>query len=391
MHSKKIWVLLEKDKNLFSHCPLMYIQRTLYPILQNYLEKKKVIILYGARQVGKTTLAKELFKNQKYLYLNGDEYTTRQMLWDFSKIGLEKIVTGWDCILFDEAQKMKDIGTLLKIIHENFPEKKLIATWSSSFELANRINEPLTWRKYEFTLYPFSIEEISQNYNFIELSSKIDDCLITGMYPEIIVDYDSQSLKNLVNSYVYKDVLTFEKIKKSDELIKLLQLLAFQIGSEVSYYELWQQCGLNSKTVEQYIQILEQAFIIFRLSSYTYNQRNAIKKKKKIYFWDLWVRNMLINNLNPVNLRNDLGGIWENFVIVEMIKKMHNHLENVSFYFWKDQKAELDFIVSMNGELKGYEIKYTRNKGKNYQYIKNTLNLASLEIINKANVWDFIR
>lgn len=368
----------------------MYIQRTLYSVIQKYLQKNKVIILYGARQVGKTTLAKELFKDQKYLYLNGDEYTTRQILGDISKIGLQKIVAWWDYLIFDEAQKIKDMGTILKIIHEDFPEKKIIATGSSSFELANQVNESLTGRKYEFTLYPLSIEELSQNFNFIEMSSKLNECMITGMYPEIVVDYDDQSLKNLVNSYVYKDVLTFEKIKKSDELMKLLQLLAFQIGSEVSYYELGQQCGLNSRTVEQYIQILEQAFILFRLPSYTFNQRNAIKKKKKIYFRDLWVRNMLINNLNPLTLRNDIGGLWENFVIVEYLKKMHNHLENANVYFWKDPKAELDFIVSMNGELKWYEIKYTRNKSKNYQYIKDTLNLTSLEVINRENFLDFI-
>ena len=378
-----LWILFEKSI-------VMYIQRTLYSVIQKYLQKNKVIILYGARQVGKTTLAKKLFKDQKYLYLNGDEYTTRQILGDISKIGLQKIVAWWDYLIFDEAQKIKDMGTILKIIHENFPEKKIIATGSSSFELANQVNESLTGRKYEFTLYPLSIEELSQNFNFIEMTSKLNECMITGMYPEIIVDYDDQSLKNLVNSYVYKDVLTFEKIKKSDELMKLLQLLAFQIGSEVSYYELGQQCGLNSRTVEQYIQILEQAFILFRLPSYTFNQRNAIKKKKKIYFRDLWVRNMLINNLNPLTLRNDIGGLWENFVIVEYLKKMHNHLENANVYFRKDPKAELDFIVSVNGELKWYEIKYTRNKSKNYQYIKDTLNLTSLEVINRENFLDFI-
>ena len=368
----------------------MHIKRTLYQTLQYYLEKKKVIIVYWARQVWKTTLAKEIFKDKKYLYINWDEYTTRQMLWDVSKVWLEKLVTGRDYIIFDEAQKINDIGTILKIIHENFPEKRIIATWSSSFELANKINEPLTWRKYEFTLYPLSVEEVSNNFNLIEMSSKIDDFLILWMYPEIVADYDKQSLKNLVNSYVYKDVLTFEKIKKSDELVKLLQLLAFQIGSEVSYNELGQQCWLNSRTVEQYIQILEQSFIIFRLPSYTFNQRNAIKKKKKIYFRDLGVRNTLINNINPIHLRDDIGGLWENFVIVELLKKMNNHLEDASVYFWKDKKAELDFIVSMNWELKWYEIKYTRNKSKNYQYIKDSLNLTSLEIINRDNIFDFI-
>ena len=331
--------------------------------------------MYWARQVWKTTLAKELFKDKKYLYINWDEYTTRQMLSDVSKVWLEKLVAGREYIIFDEAQKINDIGTILKIIHENYPEKKIIATWSSSFELANSINEPLTWRKYEFKLYPLSVEEISKNFNFIEMSSKIDDFLVIWMYPEIVADYDKESLKNLVNSYVYKDVLTFEKIKKSDELVKLLQLLAFQIGREVSYNELGQQCWLNSRTVEQYIQILEQSFIVFRLPSYTFNQRNAIKKKKKIYFRDLWVRNTLINNLNPINLRDDIGGLWENFVIVELLKKMNNHLEDASVYFRKDQKAELDFVVSMNWELKWYEIKYARNKSKNYQYIKDSLNL----------------
>ena len=346
--------------------------------------------MYWARQVWKTTLAKELFKDKKYLYINWDEYTTRQMLSDVSKVWLEKLVAGRDYIIFDEAQKINDIGTILKIIHENYPEKKIIATGSSSFELANSINEPLTWRKFEFKLYPLSVEEISKNFNFIEMSSKIDDFLVIWMYPEIVADYDKESLKNLVNSYVYKDVLTFEKIKKSDELVKLLQLLAFQIGSEVSYNELGQQCWLNSRTVEQYIQILEQSFIIFRLPSYTFNQRNAIKKKKKIYFRDLWVRNTLINNLNPINLRDDIGGLWENFVIVEFLKKMNNHLEDASVYFRKDQKAELDFVVSMNWELKWYEIKYARNKSKNYQYIKDSLNLTSLEVINKENIFEFI-
>jgi len=368
----------------------MYIERQITKIIKSYLQKNKIIILYWARQVWKTTLAKEIFSDKNYLYINWDEIDIQQRFLDITKSNIDSIVTKNNYIIIDEAQKIKNIGTILKIIHDYYPDKKIIATWSSSFDLANIINEPLTWRKIEFSLFPFSISELKNFYNPLELPSKIKQSLITWLYPEIITSQDPEILYELANNYLYKDILSFNKIKKSDYLVKLLQSLALQIGNEVSFNELWEQCGLHPDTVEQYIQLLEQSFIIFRLTPYTTNQRTWIKKLKKIYFRDLWIRNTIIWNLNPIELRNDVGWLWENFVIAELIKNMKNKKAWDNCYFWRDGKSEIDLLIAKNWELHWYEIKYSKERWKNTKYINEKIKLDSYQIINKDNILDFI-
>lgn len=368
----------------------MFIKRQVQQLIKSYLEKDKIIILYWARQVGKTTLAKKIFEWKDYLYINWDELENRIMFSKISKIDIEHIIWNWKYIIFDEAQRIKNIWIILKIIHDNFPQKKIIATWSSSFDLANTVNEPLTGRKLEFQLFPFWIKEINHHINQLEISSKIEQYMITWLYPNIILDYDEKSLKDLANNYVYKDILTFDKIKKSDAIVKLLQSIALQIWNEVSYNELWEQCNLNPKTVEQYIQILEQAFIIFRLQPYTTNQRTWIKKLKKIYFWDLWIRNAIINNINPVWLRNDIWWIRENFAIVEILKDRINKWEINNYYFRRDGGSEIDLLINKNWKLHWFEMKYTKNKWKNFNFIKQKLELETFDIVNKDNILNYI-
>lgn len=369
----------------------MFIERNITQDILKYMEKHKIIIVYWARQVWKTSLVKHILEWKNYLYINWDDFDIQQQLKNPNVTKIWSILWNSEYIIIDEAQRIENIWITLKIINDNFPQKYLIATWSSSFDLANKVNEPLTWRKIEFKLYPFSISELGKIYPNIELSRLIEQWMITGLYPDIVTNYDAIYLKELVNSYVYKDILSFDNIKKSDWIVKLLQSLALQIWNEVSYNELWKQCGLSSKTVEQYINILEQAFIIFRLQTYTKNPRTWIKKLKKIYFWDLWIRNMIINNVNPWYLRNDVWWIRENFVISEIIKNNNNKGLYYNYYFWRDWNKELDLISEKDWEIRWYEIKYTKKEMKNYTYIKDNLNLTELSVINKENILDYIK
>ena len=368
----------------------MNIERQLKSLVQSEIQMNKIIIIYWARQVGKTTLAKDLFDWKNYLYLNWDDFNVQQSFLEITKSSIENIIMNNDYIIIDEAQRIKNIGLILKIMYDYHPEKRIIATWSSSFDLANVVNEPLTWRKFEYNLLPFSITELKALYSPVELSSKIKQFMVTWLYPEVVTSQNPNVLHRLANSYLYKDIFTFDRIKKSDAIVKLLQSLAFQIGSEVSYNELWEQCWLNPKTVEQYIEILEQSFVIFRLSPYTLNQRTWIKKLKKIYFWDLWIRNAIINNLNPLSLINDIWWLWENFAIVELIKSMKNKWEWNNYYFWRDGKSEIDLIVSNNGKLYGYEFKYSKDKWKNLKFINEKIALDSYHIVNNSNIFDFL-
>lgn len=368
----------------------MYIQRAIMPYIKNYLDKNKIIIIYWARQVGKTTIAKEVFKWKDYRYLNGDDIRVQKLFEEQTETALSEIVKWYDYIIVDEAQRIKNIWIKLKIIHESYPEKKIIVTGSSSLDLANSVNEPLTWRKFELILHPFSVSELLQQKAVINVEDNLNQWMITWLYPDSVLNYDENLLYDLVNNYTYKDILIFDKIKKSENLIKLLKALALQIWNEVSYRELWEMANLNPKTVEQYVQILEQAFIIFRLQPYTLNERTGIKKLRKIYFRDLWIRNALINNLNPIDLRTDVWHIWENFVIVEFLKKMNNTLDHSSCYFWRDWWKEVDFLVMKGGNLYWYEIKHKSDRWKNFNYIKEQLNLTTFEVVNKSNFTSFI-
>lgn len=368
----------------------MFVERDVSASILEYLNKHKIIIIYWARQVWKTSLVKHILEWKNNLYINWDDFDIQQKFMEPNTTKLWNILWNSEYIVIDEAQRIENIWIVLKIIHDNYPDKYVIATWSSSFDLANKVNEPLTWRKIEFKLFPFSVSELWKLYSNIELSRLIDQRMITGLYPDIVINYDENYLKELVNSYVYKDILSFNNIKKSNEIVRLLQSLALQIWNEVSYNELGKQCWLSSKTVEQYVDILEQAFIVFRLPTYTKNPRTWIKKLKKIYFRDLWIRNMIINNINPLNIRSDVWWMRENFVISEIIKNNTNKWLYYNYYFWRDGNKELDLMTEKNWELKWYEIKYSKKEMKNFGYIKDTLDLSDLFVINKDNFFDHI-
>ena len=372
----------------------MIIKRHLTPIINNKLQDTKTIVLLGPRQVGKTTLFATNFVNQKTLILNGDDSDVRLQLGDASSTYLKQLIGNKTRLIIDEAQRIENIGLLLKILHDQLPNIKVLATGSSAFELANQINEPLTGRKWEYKLYPISINEMIQHHSLIEESRLLQHRLIYGWYPDVINNpgNEKEILAQLSDSYLYKDILTWEDIKKPQKLETLVQALAFQIGNQVSYHELGKIVGLNNETVERYINLLEKAFIVFRLPSLSRNLRNELKKSRKIYFYDVGIRNAVIKNWNPVNLRQDIGALWENFLIVERLKYKANTQLLTNDYFWRNQaQQEIDYVEDYNGILHAYEFKWNANKKAYFSksFIKAYPN-HQLMIVNSINYLEFI-
>ncbi|MDE3181883.1 MAG: ATP-binding protein [Bacteroidota bacterium] len=338
------------------------IERSLSKIISEKLFKKKAIIIMGPRQVGKTTLLKAMFNTDSDVYwFNGDEPDIRSLFENISAARLKAIIGHKRTVIIDEAQRIPDIGIRLKLLIDTFPEIQVIATGSSSFDLANNINEPLTGRKWEYNMFPVSFGEMVNNHGLLEEKRLLPHRLVYGYYPDVVNNpgNEKEILKQLSDSYLYKDILMWEQIKKPDKLIKLLQALALQIGSQVSYYELGQITGLDSKTVEKYINLLERVFVVFRLGSFSRNVRNELKSSKKIYFYDNGIRNALIANFNQVELREDIGALWENFLVSERIKYINYSGRWVNYWYWrtKDQK-EIDFIEESDGLIKAYEFKW---------------------------------
>ena len=364
-------------------------------IVEN-LFKGKVIIIYGARQVGKTTLVKKIaddYKSQSG-YFNCDLISVQDALSILEANRIKNFLGDHNIIILDEAQRIKNIGLILKILIDTYPELQIIATGSSSFDLANEINEPLTGRKIVFNLFPLSVEEIMGDNGFLYINSKLEKILRYGTYPDVFFSEDKEAaskLEEIASSYLFKDILSFDKIKKSSIIVKLLQLLALQVGSEVSYNELATKLGINRITVEKYIDILEQCFILFRINSFSRNLRNEISKAIKIYFYDLGVRNILIKNLNPLDIRNDAGFLWENFCILERIKR--NKYNNIfaNYYFWRtyDQK-EIDFIEERDGKLFAYEFKLNREHSKAPSIFLETYKNSQYQTINRENYYKFL-
>lgn len=364
-------------------------------IVEN-LFKGKVIIIYGARQVGKTTLVKKIaddYKGQSS-YFNCDLISVQDALSILEANRIKNFLGDHNIIILDEAQRIKNIGLILKILIDTYPELQIIATGSSSFDLANEINEPLTGRKIVFNLFPLSVEEIMGDNGFLYIDSKLEKILRYGTYPDVFFSEDKEAaskLEEIASSYFFKDILSFDKIKKSSIIVKLLQLLALQVGSEVSYNELASKLGINRITVEKYIDILEQCFILFRINSFSRNLRNEISKSIKIYFYDLGVRNILIKNLNPLDIRNDAGFLWENFCILERIKR--NKYNNIfaNYYFWRtyDQK-EIDFIEERDGKLFAYEFKLNREHSKAPSIFLETYKNSQYQTINRENYYKFL-
>jgi len=364
-------------------------------IVEN-LFKGKVIIIYGARQVGKTTLVKKIaddYKGQSS-YFNCDLISVQDALSIPEANRIKDFLGDHNIIILDEAQRIKNIRLILKILIDTYPELQIIATGSSSFDLANEINEPLTGRKIVFNLFPLSVEEIMGDNGFLYIDSKLEKILRYGTYPDVFFSEDKEAaskLEEIASSYLFKDILSFDKIKKSSIIVKLLQLLALQVGSEVSYNELASKLGINRITVEKYIDILEQCFILFRINSFSRNLRNEISKAIKIYFYDLGVRNILIKNLNPLDIRNDAGFLWENFCILERIKR--NKYNNIfaNYYFWRtyDQK-EIDFIEERDGKLFAYEFKLNKEHSKAPSIFLETYKNSQYQTINRENYYKFL-
>ena len=341
--------------------------RELYPVILDQWFKGKAIILLGARQVGKTTLLRQVIQTAQteVQYLNCDEPQVVEALTNRNLRELVLLVGKAKYIVIDEAQKVNNIGLTLKLIVDNIPDVQVIATGSSAFELRNRLNEPLTGRKFEYQMYPISTNEIYQSSGYVDVKRLLETRLIYGSYPEVLSNLDNAQslLLSLSDSYLYKDILTMDSMRKPDVLNKLLQALAFQIGSEVSYNELAQTIGTDSKTVEKYIDLLEKCFIIFRLNGLSRNLRNELKKAKKIYFCDNGVRNAVIQQFAPVALRNDMGQLWENFFISERIKRNHYLGYHCNIYFWRTtSQQEIDYIEESDGQMSAFEMKWNPKK-----------------------------
>lgn len=324
----------------------------------------KVIIIYGARQVGKTTLLKNLFPQKETLYLACEEERIKEQLIPDS-LALRRILGNFKNIILDEAQHLQNPGLILKILVDNFPHLNFIASGSSSFDLAGKVSEPLTGRYYQYQLFPLSLSEIKQNFPPFDIKFYQEQALIFGSYPELFKLESEEEKKEyltlLTEAYLYKDILSFALVKNSRKIRELLIALSLQIGGEVSYNELANSLTIDRKTVENYLDLLEKSFVVFRLSGFARNLRSEINRKVKVYFYDLGVRNALINNFNRPPLRGDVGAMFENYVVSEMLKKEANKPQRANFYFWRTwQQRELDLILEKQGRLTAYEIKMKR-------------------------------
>lgn len=369
-------------------------------ILQNNIQKRlfkgKVILLFGPRQAGKSTLVEALLQTQdeEWLYLNGDDADVREILTNTTAAKIRAFIGYKKIVFIDEAQRIPNIGLTLKLITDQIKEVQVIATGSSAFELSSQVNEPLTGRKYEFMLYPLSFSEMVQHHGLLEEKRLIEHRMIYGYYPEIVTKpgEEEELLKLLANSYLYKDLLMLEQIKKPLLLEKLLKALALQIGSEISYPEIAQTIGSDQKTVDKYIDLLEKTFVVFRLPALNRNVRNEIKKGKKVYFYDCGIRNAIINNFKPIGTRTDVGALWENFLISERVKHIRYHGIDAAMYFWRTtQQQEIDLVEDYDSKLKAYEFKWSKTEKVRFsQTFTTNYPDATTQVISPGNVEDFI-
>jgi predicted AAA+ superfamily ATPase len=371
------------------------IKREIQKNLESKLFKSKAIILVGARQVGKTTLLQTMLSNREdLLWLNGDELEVQKMFENISAVRLSAILGSKKIVVIDEAQRIADIGLRLKLITDSIPEVQLIAAGSSSFELADKVNEPLTGRKWEYKMYPISFREMVNHEGLLYEKRMIPHRMVFGYYPDVVMNPgdEKEILKQLSDSYLYKDILMWKTIKNPDKILKLLQAIAFQIGYQVSNNELAQICGIDSKTVEKYIDLLEKTFIIFRLSSFNRNLRNELKSSKKIYFYDNGIRNAVIANYSQIENRQDIGQLWENFVISERIKFLHYSGSWANTWFWrtKEQK-EIDLIEELDNKITAYEFKWNKKtKVKIPKLFLTTYKEAEIKIVHNENLEEIL-
>ncbi len=342
------------------------IHRILEDHIKSVLGNGKAVLIMGARQVGKSTLLENIFQNRENLiWMTGDDIDVQELFRQMTSTRLKALLGNCKTLVIDEAQRIPDIGLRLKLITDQIKDVQVIATGSSSFELASKVNESLAGRKREFRMFPVSFKEMVEHTNLLEELRLIPHRMIYGYYPEVVSNLGNEQiiLKELADSFLYKDILSFESINKPDKIVRLLKALAFQIGSQVSYNEVAQLVGLDSKTVERYVDILEKSYIIFRLGTFSRNLRNELKASRKIYFWDLGIRNLLIGNFAQVENRTDVGALWENFMIAERLKRNMYNGSIAQYWFWRtQQQKEIDYLEEENGELNAYEFKWNEKK-----------------------------
>lgn len=343
------------------------LRRKIQQVIENRMFKGKAIILVGARQVGKSTLFRQILSGKTdFLTLSCDDPEVREMLNGINQRELQRIIGNHRIVMVDEAQRVPGVGLAMKLIADNMPEVQLIITGSSSLMLQGSLNEPLTGRKFEYHLYPFSTQELVENMGLLRTKGMLESRLVFGSYPDVInnIGDTKEILMNLSGSYMYQDLLSMEGVRKPVLIEKLLVALALQVGSEVSYNELAQTVGSDAKTVEKYIDLLEKCYVLFRLPALSRNLRSELKRGKKVYFYDNGIRNALIQNLNPLSMRNDVGALWENFVISEIIKYNHYNGRYANYYFWRTtSQQEIDFVEERDGQLHLYEMKWNPKKG----------------------------
>lgn len=368
-----------------------------YDNLADFMKPSKVLIIYGARRVGKTTLLRNYLStvNGKIKIESGDNIRLKELFGKGDMAEIIEYASGYELIAIDEAQQIEGLAMGLKMIVDELPSIKIIATGSSSFEMAQNIGEPLTGRKREIHLYPISHLELNNNMNRYDLKLKLEEYLIYGLYPEVITQEKNadktEILNDLVNSYLLRDVLSFERIKAAGLLLDLLKLLSFQLGQLVSINELATKLGINNRTVSRYLDLLEKSFVIFRLGAYSRNLRDEVTAKSKYFFYDNGIRNAIINQFGPLNMRNDIGQLWENFMVVERRKyRSYNRLYGGEYYWRSYSQKEIDLVEERDGKLFGYEFKWgTKIPPAPKEWVNNYPD-ASYKVINKDNYLEMI-
>jgi uncharacterized protein len=374
------------------------IQRALEKKLLSDIKPQKVVLLLGARRVGKTVLMEKLIREygDGVVFINGEDYTTVEMLSARTISSYKQLFQGVKLLAIDEAQNIPHIGNILKLIVDHIEGLSVIVSGSSSFDLYNMAGEPLVGRSNHYMLYPFSLKELSQEESGVETMQLLEERLVYGMYPELIhiSDFDKkkQYLLEVVNSYLLKDILMIDGIKNSSKMRDLLRLVAFQMGSEVSYDELARQLGLSRNTVEKYLDLLSKIYVIHKLPAFSQNKRKEVTKSSKWYFTDNGIRNAVINDFRVVSMREDVGLLWESFLIGERMKKRNNANEFASFYFWRSYSMqEIDLIEEFNGIISAFEFKWNSKKVKAPSRFVENYPHTDFNVINKKNFWDFIK
>ena len=367
--------------------------RILKDIIVKRLWKNKAILLIGPRQVGKTTLIKEIINGQDFLFFDGDDPTVRKLLTLPNTEEIKSIIGKHTIVFIDEAQRIEGIGLTLKIITDQLKNVQLIISGSSSFDLKNELNEPLTGRKWEYEMFPISWTEFQDKHGYLVAEQQLETRLIYGFYPDVLNNQgdEFEILQTLVNSYLYRDILAFSGIRKPEVLEKLLTALALHVGSEVNYNELALTVGIDKNTVSKYIDILEKGYVIFKLGTFSRNKRKEISTNKKIYFYDNGVRNMILGDFKPIESRLDKGALWENFLISERVKLLKYSKDVTKFYFWRTkQQQEVDFVEEKEGVISGYEFKWSNTKKVRLPKTFTEPYNAIEKVIDRSNFREFV-